>query len=118
MSVGWAKALEFDRHGNFLAIGDAGAPFLGAGVTDRIIDGSDPHGAVYLYEFRNAFWQGRSYVKAPNPATDDQFGTSLALSGDGHILAVGAVGEDSASRGVDGNQNNEGAPESGAVYLY
>lgn len=118
MSVGWAKALEFDRSGTFLAIGDAGAPFSGAGVMNPVQDGSEPHGGVYLFERRDAFWQSRTAIKAPNPAVDDQFGISLALSGNGHILAVGAMGEDSAATGIDGNRNSDGAQNAGAVYLY
>ena len=117
--VGWAFALEFDRHGNFLAIGDFGGSPSGAGVSRNLTDGSERRGAVYLYQFEGfSNWFMRTAVQAPNPQADDQFGASVALSGDGNILAVGAVGEDSAARGVDGNQGSESASSSGAVYLY
>jgi hypothetical protein len=36
----------------------------------------------------------------------------------GDTLAVGARDEDSASQGVGGNQADESAPESGAVYVF
>jgi hypothetical protein len=119
-SVGWAYALEFDRHGNYLAIGDYGGSASGAGVSRNLIDGSERRGAVYLYQYMDDLpnWFMRTAVQAPNPQADDQFGRSVALSGDGNILAVGAVGEDSAARGLDGNQNSESASGSGAVYLY
>jgi hypothetical protein len=42
----------------------------------------------------------------------------VGLSGNGRILAVGAVGEDGGARGMDGNQASNSRPDSGAVYLY
>jgi hypothetical protein len=57
-------------------------------------------------------------IKAPNPAAGDYFGTSVALSGNARILAIGAVGEDSAATGIDGNQLSNSSTDSGAVYLY
>jgi trimeric autotransporter adhesin len=57
-------------------------------------------------------------VKAPNPGYHDFFGISLAICGAGRTLAVGAFSEDSAARGIDGNQSSDSAPDSGAVYLY
>ena len=62
------------------------------------------------------------YVKASNTGTGDQFGGSLALSGDGNTLAVGARLEDSALTGVTAGVVNEatalnGATDAGAVYV-
>jgi hypothetical protein len=34
------------------------------------------------------------------------------------LLAVGAHNESSAARGLDGDQNDNTAPQSGAVYLF
>ena len=59
-----------------------------------------------------------AYVKAPAPGDGDQFGAAVALSADGTTLAVGATGEGSASRGVNGDQKNNDADDSGAVYVY
>ena len=66
-----------------------------------------------------------TYIKASNPGVDDQFGgsavllgVSLALSGDGETLAVGARLEDSAATGVDGDQNDNSARNSGAAYVF
>jgi trimeric autotransporter adhesin len=41
-----------------------------------------------------------------------------ALSGDGSVLAVGAYLEDSAARGVGGDQTDNAAMDSGAVFVY
>jgi hypothetical protein len=45
-------------------------------------------------------------------------GTSVALAADGSTLAVGARGEDSSATGINGNQADNSASNSGAVYLY
>ena len=48
----------------------------------------------------------------------DEFGSSLSLSGDGSLLAVGAHFEDSAATGSGGDQSDSSAFDSGAVYLF
>jgi hypothetical protein len=58
----------------------------------------------------------QSYLKASNTETADQLGYSVALSGD--TAAVGAIGEDSNATGVNGNQANNSASNSGAVYVF
>ncbi len=58
------------------------------------------------------------YVKASNTDAGDTYGWTLALSGDGSTLAVGAPGEDSAATGVAGNQSSNSVSDSGAVYIY
>jgi len=56
------------------------------------------------------------YIKASNTGLGDQFGGSVALSGDGNTLAVGARFEDSSATGVNG-LSNESAANAGAVYV-
>jgi hypothetical protein len=74
-------------------------------------------GAVYLFARDGAGdWEQQSYVKASNAEADDQFGISIALSGD--TLAVGANREDSAAIGIDGDEADNNAPVSGAVYVF
>jgi hypothetical protein len=57
-----------------------------------------------------------AYVKATNTEQGDQFGRSVGLS-DG-TLAVGAPGEASCARGINGNQMENNCPLAGAVYVY
>ena len=40
------------------------------------------------------------------------------LSGDSNTLAVGAQREDSSAIGINGNQADNSATDSGAVYVY
>jgi hypothetical protein len=63
-------------------------------------------------------WSQQAYVKASNTEEFDEFGSSLSLSGDGSLLAVGAHFEDSAATGSGGDQNDNSAFDSGTVYLF
>ena len=65
-----------------------------------------------------------AYVKASTSHANDHFGNGgaleghgLALSGDGMTMAVGAPYESSASKGINGNQNDTSLYASGAVYV-
>ena len=57
-----------------------------------------------------------SYLKASNTQSRDRFGWAVAM--DGNTLAVSAIGEGSASTGVDGDQTNILAVDAGAAYLF
>jgi hypothetical protein len=56
-------------------------------------------------------WSPKSiaYIKASNAKKDDQFGFTVALSGDGNTMAVGTTAEDSAAKGINGNQADHSA---------
>ena len=65
------------------------------------------------------------YLKASNPGEDDRLGVgnpligvTMAMSADGNTLAVSAPYEGSGATGVNGNQQDESAWESGAVYVF
>ncbi|WP_178987323.1 FG-GAP repeat protein [Winogradskyella schleiferi] len=59
-----------------------------------------------------------AYIKASNTNNSDQFGKSVAISGDGLRIAVGASGEDSNATGINGNQTDNSASIAGAVYVF
>jgi hypothetical protein len=103
--------------GDTLAVGapfeDSAATGVGGSETDNTASSS---GAVYVFRRLDTTWQQEAYVKASNSAADDLFGSSLALSGD--TLAVGAYLEDSEATGIDGNQSDNTATDSGAVYVF
>ena len=112
-------ALALSADGSTLAVA---APFEAGGA--RGIGGNQADnslfdaGAVYVFTRSGAAWSQQAYLKASNTWQDDLFGRSVALSGDGSTLAVGAPGEDSAAPGIDGDQRNDSAESSGAVYLF
>src|SRR5690606_14210264 len=66
-------------------------------------------------QFEAEFIQ-EAYIKASNTGTGDRFGYSVALAGD--TLAVGAPYEASSAAGIDGDEEDDGAAEAGAVYVY
>ena len=75
-------------------------------------------GAVYLFYFDGTAWVQEAYLKASNTGQDDWFGTSLAMSGNGSYLIVGSRFEDSNATGVNGNQSDNSASNSGAAYVF
>lgn len=83
---------------------------------DNSLSGS---GAVYIYKRSGFNWTQEAYIKAVNGGVDDNFGSSVSLSGD--TLAVGALGEDSAqttiTNGTSASSDNLSLG-SGAVYIY
>jgi trimeric autotransporter adhesin len=58
------------------------------------------------------------FVKASNTNGWDSFGWSVAISGDGNTLAVGAYREASAATGINGDQLDNTASDIGAVYIF
>ncbi len=58
------------------------------------------------------------YLKSFNIDSQDYFGTSVSLSGDGTMLAVGAPGEDSNSNTINGDELNDSVRNTGAVYIF
>jgi len=66
-----------------------------------------------------------AYLKASNPRPDAKLGFGSALTGktlvisrDGNTLAVSAPDESSAATGINGNQKDDTAGGSGAVYIF
>ena len=123
----YLKASNTDAGDNFgtsvalsegtLAVGadaeDSKATGVGGPQTDNTASAS---GAVYVFTRTGAAWSQQAYLKASNAEASDAFGRSIALSGD--TLAVGAIGEASSATGIGGNQADNGASFSGAVYVF
>lgn len=108
--------------GDTLAVGARGE----GSDTRGIIQGTQPStdngasresGAVYV--FRRGVddgWSQEAYIKASNNGARDEFGQRVALRDD--TLVVGVPQEDSSATGVNGAEDNDLAPDSGAVYVY
>ncbi len=73
-------------------------------------------GAVYVFTRSGGLWTQQAYLKASNTDVGDYFGYSVAISGD--TVVVGAYGEDSNAVGVNGDQSDNSATDSGAVYVF
>ncbi len=115
----FGSSLGFSSDGNTLAVGALGEASAAAGTSGNQTDNSSGYaGAVYVFTHSGSSWSQQNYVKATNTSADDYFGASIALSGDGNTLAVGAFGEDSVATGMGGDQADNSAANAGAVYLY
>lgn len=121
-NFGISVALNYD--GTVLAVGayieDNAHPGVINGVQD-VEDGvAHNSGAVYLFTNVNDTWTQSAYIKPAIVGASDEFGFSVALSGDATVLAVGAYQEDSNATGVTTTAGSDigGANASGAVYLF
>jgi len=116
---GWYVAMS-TNDGNMLAAAAYSEASNAYGLGgDEANDAAAQAGAAYVLVRDGAgAWSQRAYVKAPNTAATDNFGWSIAASGDGNIIAVGGTSEDSNATGLGGNQGNNATSGSGAVYLY
>ena len=86
---------------------------------DETDNSANDAGAAYVFS-RNSggVWTQKDYVKASNTEAGDNFGSAIALSADGSMLAVGAELEDSVATGVNGDETDNSATDSGAVYIF
>ncbi len=118
----FGTALALSNDGNTLAVGATNEASSATGIDGNQADATMPGaGAIYVFTRTGTAWSQQAYVKASNTGekTDgDQFGYSVALSGDGNTLATGAISEDSASTGINGDQADNSADSAGAVYVF
>jgi len=115
----FGESVALSADGSTLAIGARGEDSGATGVNGDPTDNSAAiSGAVYVLIRYGDVWSQMAYIKASNTEVDDNFGTAVALSADGTTLAVVAAKEDSGATGVNGDQADNTAQDSGAVYLY
>ena len=113
-----------DNFGNAVAIsGDTvvvGAWFEASGA--RGVGGNQQDnsmhwaGAAYVFVRSAGTWSQQAYVKSSNTDPLDLFGASVSIDQD--TMAVSAPHEASRSTGVNGIQQDNGLPASGAVYVF
>ena len=119
-----SNAGNFDRFGSSVAVsGDTvvvGAEFEDSNATGINGNGADNSltspGAVYVFARNGTRWTQQAYLKASNTGGGDQFGNSVAVSGD--TVVVGAENERSNATGVNGDQANNSVNQAGAAYVF
>ncbi len=132
----WLKAPNIDPNDNFgynvalsrdgdtLAVGAVNEDSSATGINGDMNDNSGvDSGAVYLFPAipgSGLFLASDAYIKPSNTEASavEFFAASLALSGNGDTLAVGAFRESSSATGIGGDASDNSAIGSGAVYLY
>jgi hypothetical protein len=109
--------------GDTLAVGAYGEASSQSTITNGSAASSDnsnaESGAVYVFRRRGPQWSQEAYIKATNSEKADEFGKSIALSGD--TLVVGAAKEDSNQNTIsqDGSASLDNSKsQSGAVYIF
>jgi hypothetical protein len=73
-------------------------------------------GAIYVFVRNGTTWMQQAFLRASNAGAGDQFGSSLAISGD--TIVVGSIGESSVATGVNGDETSNAAAGSGAAYVF
>ncbi len=107
-TLGYSVALS----GDTLVVGSPQEGSSATGVNgDQANNNAQNSGAVYVFTRTAGVWSQQAYLKASNTDANDQFGVSVAISGD--TIAVGAQFEDS-----NGSQSDNSAQDSGAVYVF
>jgi hypothetical protein len=103
--------------GNTVVVGAPLDPVNAAGVNadqgDQSLIGS---GAAYVFVRSGTTWSQQAYLKASTPGTNEYFGQSVAISG--NTVVVGAPGDDSNARGVNGDENNHQSIDAGGAYVF
>ncbi len=115
---------NLDHFGDKVAIfGDTvviGAPFDSSNATgvngDQNNNLAVNSGSAYIFVNTAGSWNQQAYLKSSNSEADDQFGSSVSIDGD--TIVIGAIREDSVATGVNGDQSNNSANASGAVYVF
>jgi hypothetical protein len=111
--------LALSGDGNTLAISASLEDSAAQGINGKQDDDSALEaGAVYLFKRNGGTWAQHAYIKGSNTEAFDEFGSSVALSRDGRTMAISARGEDSAAKGVGGDQADNSADEAGAAYVF
>jgi hypothetical protein len=103
--------------GDTIVVGASGEDSNAVGVNGNEADNSAAGaGAAYVFVRTAGVWSQQAYLKASNTEAGDSLGTTLSISGD--TLVVGAALEDSSAVGINGNQADNSAADSGAAYVF
>lgn len=107
--------------GNALVVGSPDEDSAATGINGNQADNTAPSsGAAYVYTHSGSVWTQQAYVKTSNARTNHSLcppiQTTMALYAD--TLVIGACGEDSNATGINGNQANTSASNSGAAYVF
>jgi alpha-tubulin suppressor-like RCC1 family protein len=94
--------------GDTLVVGASGEDGAATGVNgNQASNAASDSGAAYVFVRVNGVWSQQAYLKASNTGAGDEFGISVAISGD--TIIVGAVAEDGVGNTI---------PNSGAAYVF
>ncbi len=111
--MGYSASLD----GDLLALGAPNHPSAAPGINGDEDDTDAPgSGAVYVFSRDEEGWKQEAFIKAAFPDENDLFGYAVSLHD--NRLVVGAPWERSSSPGVDGDEDDNDMPNTGAVYVF
>jgi hypothetical protein len=113
---GWSVAVSADT----VVVGAPEEDSATTGINSTPNEGATDSGAAYVFIRSGSVWSQQAYMKpaavaATGAGAGDEFGWSVAISGD--TVAVGAYDEASSSLGINSGPNL-GAPGAGAAYVF
>lgn len=124
--------LSLDLQGNTLVVGSQDSSEATSVNGDQTNNLAFKSGAVYVFKRVNNQWAQQAFIKSSNSdggsvgyyyddnyergTPGDLFGSSVAIYND--TLVVGASGEDSNTIGINGNEDDNSALSSGAIYEF
>ena len=102
--------LSISDDGDALLVGASMEDSAATGINGRQEDdAAQDAGAAYLFARNGGTWRQHAYIKAWNAEAFDEFGVSVALSGNGRTMVVGARTEAGPGNAL---------PEAGAGYVF
>lgn len=103
--------------GDTIVVGAPNESSSATGVNGNQTDNSAAFsGAAYVFVRNGTNWTQQAYLKASNTDADDGFGDVVSVSAD--TIVVGAPRESSNATGINGDQNDNSARDSGAAYRF
>ncbi len=111
-----APAPVSESFARFISL-SADGTVLAASAHGNATNGSNS-GAIYMFKEVSGSWSHQQTLFASTPESGDQFGYSVALSGDGLTLATGAFCESSNATTIGGDQSNNSSTCAGAAYVF
>jgi len=103
--------------GDQILIGSMGDASNATGVNDDGKNQEAPRsGTAILFSRDVGTWTQTAYITAGIVDPRDEFGSSVTISGD--TIVIGARGESSGARQVNGDATNNGAANAGAAYVF
>ncbi|MES2466189.1 MAG: FG-GAP repeat protein [Verrucomicrobiota bacterium] len=118
-SDGFGSSVALD--GNTAVIGASSEDSAATGMNGNQADNSSTEsGAAYVFTRVGTSWGQQAYLKGSNTPLEQTFGEFfgrvVAFSGD--TVLAGAFGDNSAATGINGNQSDTSARQSGAAHVF
>lgn len=119
--------VDVSGDGNTVAIGAVGETNGSVDISNRDnIDSAKVQelvkevnsGSTYVYSRNGSTWAQQARLKPSTITLGGEFGSSVSLSHDGNILAIGSFRENSYATGINGDEGDTSKEDSGAVFVF